>query len=117
MSETPKRRWLRFSFRTLFVLVTVVGLWLGWNLHQVRQRDAFSKRIGLQEGIFSLHVLERRMPITWSLLGAKREYRFNLRRDEFGDAEIERIRVLFPEAEIGVADYGSHEFKLLPPDE
>ena len=39
MISAPNRRWLRFSLRTLFVVVTVIACWLGWNLHQVRERD------------------------------------------------------------------------------
>ena len=39
MTETkPKRRWFRFSLRTLFVLVTLVGVWLGLEIQQIRQR-------------------------------------------------------------------------------
>jgi hypothetical protein len=41
MADTPakpRRRWLRFSLRTLFVLVTVVGCWLGYQLNWIRQR-------------------------------------------------------------------------------
>jgi hypothetical protein len=39
MSEpTAKRRWLRFGLRTLFVVVTVFCVWLGWQLHIVRVR-------------------------------------------------------------------------------
>ena len=40
MSEAPKRRWFRFSLRTLFVVVTVCCVWLGWQLHIVRERQA-----------------------------------------------------------------------------
>jgi hypothetical protein len=34
-----KPRWLRFSLRTLFVVVTIFGVWLGWNLKIVRERN------------------------------------------------------------------------------
>jgi hypothetical protein len=34
----PKRRWFRFSLRTLFVVVTVFGCWLGYELNWIRQR-------------------------------------------------------------------------------
>ena len=34
----PKRRWLRFSLRTLFVLVTAFSVWLGWTASIVRER-------------------------------------------------------------------------------
>jgi hypothetical protein len=37
MSLAPKRRW-SFSLRTLFVVVTVFGGWLGYELNWIRQR-------------------------------------------------------------------------------
>jgi hypothetical protein len=40
MSEAPKRRWFRFSLRTLFVVVTVIGIWLGWNFNTAQRRRA-----------------------------------------------------------------------------
>lgn len=48
MTETkPKHRWLRFSLRTLFVLVTIVGVAAGWmacQLNWIRERHAFLSR-------------------------------------------------------------------------
>ena len=39
--QTPaRRRWFRFSLRGLLVALTVVAVWLGWNVHVVRQRKA-----------------------------------------------------------------------------
>ncbi len=37
-AHAPKRRWLRFSLRTLFVVLTAAGVWLGWNVYRVRER-------------------------------------------------------------------------------
>lgn len=37
----PKRRWFRYSLRTLFVVVTVVCCWLGYHLNWIAQRHAF----------------------------------------------------------------------------
>jgi hypothetical protein len=34
----PKRRWLRFSVRTLLVAVTIFCVWLGWQVKIVRER-------------------------------------------------------------------------------
>jgi hypothetical protein len=31
MTPARKRRWLRFSLRTLFVVVTVLACWIGWG--------------------------------------------------------------------------------------
>jgi hypothetical protein len=44
MTETkPKRRWFRFSLRTLFVLVTIVGaaIWVIQQLNWIHQRHEF----------------------------------------------------------------------------
>ena len=34
----PKLRWLRFSLRSLFLLVLVLAVSLGWTLYKVRQQ-------------------------------------------------------------------------------
>ena len=41
MGPSPtRRRWLQFSLRGLLIVVTLVAVWLGWNVHVVRQRKA-----------------------------------------------------------------------------
>ncbi len=35
-TPTANRRWLRFSLRTLFVVVTVLCVWLGYELNWIR---------------------------------------------------------------------------------
>jgi hypothetical protein len=48
MTETKsKRRWFRFSLRTLFVVTTIIGVCAGWVLYQlnwIRQRHDFTAR-------------------------------------------------------------------------
>ncbi len=44
MTLAPKRRWFRFSLRTLFVVVTVFGIWLGYELNWIRERHAIIER-------------------------------------------------------------------------
>ncbi len=39
--NAPKRRWFAYSLRTLFVVVTVFGVWLGYELNWIRQRHEF----------------------------------------------------------------------------
>jgi hypothetical protein len=34
----PNRRWFQWSLRTLFVVVTVFGCWLGYEFNWIRQR-------------------------------------------------------------------------------
>jgi hypothetical protein len=56
VTPAPKRRCFRFSLRTLFVVVTVFGVWLGWvtyELNWIRQRHEFiagEKRIHERRG-------------------------------------------------------------------
>ena len=40
ISAAPRRRWFRYSLRALFLVVTVLGCWLGWQANIVRQRKA-----------------------------------------------------------------------------
>ena len=45
-SEQPtRRRWFRFSLRTLFVAVTVLCVWLGWNANTVQKRKTLLREI------------------------------------------------------------------------
>jgi hypothetical protein len=47
-------RWLipRFSLRALFVIVTILALWLGWQLSIVRQRQALREQLLLEGAYF-----------------------------------------------------------------
>jgi hypothetical protein len=40
-----QRRWLRFSLRTLFVLVTLVAIWAAYSAHWIRQRREFVRKL------------------------------------------------------------------------
>lgn len=44
MPALAPRRWLRFSLRTLFVVVTLLACWLGYQLNWIRQRREFYAR-------------------------------------------------------------------------
>ena len=39
MSDDRRRRWFRFSLRTMFVVVTALCCWLGWESSVVRKRQ------------------------------------------------------------------------------
>lgn len=53
-SQKPKRRLRQFSLRTLFVLLTLFGIVVGWKTHEFRrQRDA-QKWISEQGGRFAV---------------------------------------------------------------
>jgi hypothetical protein len=41
MDESHRRFRIRFRLRTLFAAVSIVALWLGWNVWTVKQRQGF----------------------------------------------------------------------------
>ncbi len=41
----PIRLWFRFRLRTLFVVLTVFGVWLGWQVTTVRDRAAVRREL------------------------------------------------------------------------
>jgi hypothetical protein len=110
MNETkPKRRWFRFSLRTLFVAVTALACWLGWQVNIVRQRRAILDTIGranegvkynLRGGIFR-RFDEPTVPIWREWLGDAPVLNIALWEYEpFAPSEIETIKKLFPEAHV-----------------
>ena len=40
----PRRRWFQFSLTSLFLLTTLVALWLAWELSYVRERRSLDRR-------------------------------------------------------------------------
>src|SRR5262245_58654935 len=81
MSELPaKRRWFRFSLRTLFIVVTAICLWLGWQVHLVRERNDLQKHLsGLtqkpHEGVsWTFERNSNSVPILWQWMGANTDW-------------------------------------------
>ena len=105
-SQGRARFRIRFSLKWLLITVTAFALWFGWNISQLRQRDAVEAFITAQGGTVTRGALMvqpnrpwKRMPLSWRLLGAKPVQVIDARgiTDE-GDRE--QIRASFPEAEI-----------------
>ena len=92
------RRWFRFSLRTFFVLVTVLGVLLGYHIDWIVNRRAFLRE--------SRAVMEepgdpRNYPFApglLPLLGERGVYSFH--KKTWTPEEIERAASLFPEAAI-----------------
>ena len=59
MSEAPKRRWFRFSLRSLFLVVTALCLWLGWNVNVVRLRRAVLAQVPNDIGVVEWKIATR----------------------------------------------------------
>jgi hypothetical protein len=100
----PKRRWFRFSLRTLFVLVTLFGCWLGYQLNWIRAR-----RLALESGEVGLivwgpnhvDVPDQSPPWMLGLLGESSPGCAGLVvAPSTSDAELARIQSLFPELDV-----------------
>ncbi len=127
MTTTPKRRWFAYSLRTLFVVVTVFGLAVGWFIYQlnwIRQRreamDKYSQtyndpaeRYEKEDGtIVSFHA----PGLLW-LFGERnvREFTMNVPENPddpamwfYSHPEVQRIQCLFPEAQVDGQYIGIH---------
>jgi hypothetical protein len=52
IEKPPPRRWFRYSLRTMFVLVTLLCCWLGYELNQVRNHKLIAAKITAAGGEF-----------------------------------------------------------------
>jgi hypothetical protein len=100
----PKRRWFRYSLRTLFVVVTVFGIWLGWNLHEVNERSRMAGWIAAEGGSVNKGPPPRpwkTMPWSWFVLGADPVSTIVFGgSDRYTRDDLRRAEALFPEADI-----------------
>jgi hypothetical protein len=107
MREAPKRRWFQFSLRTLFVVITVTAIGCAalrahnWSV----RRQTF-----LESGacLASSHTDDHHAPLPLRLMGEQGylEIRvgligtFDVPLSAEQENEVERIRQLFPEAQV-----------------
>ena len=106
-SPKPKRRWFRYSLRTMFVVVTLVCGWLWWQLRIVHQRRGMLKWIE-QCGCHTANSynwqglgLPNPVPVWRQWMGDTQVDFIMFREDNTPDKEqLERIRRLFSESTI-----------------
>jgi hypothetical protein len=120
MTPAPNRRWFRFSLRTLFVVVTILGCWLAYEFNWIRQRRAVvaeSPKWLAYEGEDIGPMAQPLAPGLLWLLGEKGYAGVNMVVivDELDDtlvdswppddikSELQRVEKLFPEAMVGAA--------------
>jgi hypothetical protein len=97
--ERRDLHWFRFSLRTLFVVTTVLCLWIGWNVRQVHHRAAIARLIESRGGTLSENSLTGcpggKLPVIWKVLGAKRIWSIELPAGKFSAEEVLQIRTAF----------------------
>jgi hypothetical protein len=113
MSTPPRRRW-SYSLRTMFVVVTAVAIplgWLGWQLKIVRERNAArewlreSREGGVPEYAAGLACTQNNPSNPfWRVWLGDEAAPVVLITDRLPKEQIDRIRKVFPEAEIIVCE-------------
>jgi hypothetical protein len=90
----PKRRGFQFSLRTLFIVLTLVGIWLGYHVNWIRQRHRFYQELWWKDD--NLGFFDPK-PFPWSLrlLGESPKLFLVVPKQLVPEAES-----LFPEATI-----------------
>ena len=116
-NKPPRRRWMRFSLRSLLVFVTLLAIYLGWAMNWIRQRREFltkpPKYLGTVETeedglIFGAEPMQA--PLCLRILGESGVSHILLQpyRNKYGvkvevpPGEVERLIDLFPETNIQV---------------
>jgi hypothetical protein len=102
MKPASNHRWFQFSLRTLFVAVTVAALflgWIGWRLNQARQRENLLQSLGV-DGARITRIPAQSSPFMLRKFGTTYIGEILLPSSKFSDADINRVRAIFPEAKI-----------------
>jgi hypothetical protein len=94
----PKRRWFRFSLRTLFIVLTAVFLWLGWTVSAIRERkQLLAELVKEGRGVIDYDPSNSSLPWHRRALGDTYLMMVDFSPDT-PDEMIERVRKTFPEA-------------------
>lgn len=95
----PKRRWFRFSLRTFFVVVTILAVWLGYQINWIRQRRDVRASTTISIPILCFVTEEASDAPPWPLawFGEKSGGPEWVLPATTSDEELARVQKLFPE--------------------
>ena len=100
----PNRCQFRFSLRSLFVVMALLGIlggWLAWQIVAVHERN---KLISAHVGRDVSNPDSSRIPLAWSILGASSVNSISLPADEFSNDDLARYHSAFPEADVSLEE-------------
>jgi hypothetical protein len=125
MTPARKRRWLRFSLRTMFVVMTIICVWFGLNLHAVRQREQVLRDLKARGDNYWFRPFPGRqlgpLPISWQIVGAEQVGHIEIsnRKNELDPShtidseEHRRMRAMFPESTITVKSRNKDDGRIV----
>ncbi len=94
-SPAPKSRQFRISLRTLFVVLTVFGVWLGWQVNIINARRTFRREAYCSTSCnMDIYPEPAGVPFYRRWLGDEDI----LRIDVLDSSQLQRAAELFPEA-------------------
>ena len=105
-ASKPRRRWFTFSLRTLFVMVTVISIWLSVQVKWIRDRHAVLEWCKTPVSIFDMQSYGANAPWSIRILGEP-GYGGIIPRGYFKGARkspwnTDTIKSLFPESYVFV---------------
>ena len=112
MNVTVKRRWLRFSVRTLLIAVTIFCVWLGWQWRIVQERKSLIALVSRRNYVTLNHWPDPNVDFSWvrKLLGDQLLHADIFVPDDSLSAQERRdIERALPEAKIVFRKFSSEE--------
>jgi hypothetical protein len=94
----------RFTLRAVLVVMTLACLWCGYSLNWIRQRHVIFKEGLSPRGSFAEDTLTPAPAFLW-LFGEQGVTRIVVDTSLISESERQRVRRLFPEAEIREVDF------------
>jgi len=99
MDATFKRRWFQFSLRSLFIVITLFAMWLGWQLYWFKTRRDWLEAKNYVAAFPAVGVREVPHPQLMITLFRQEAISQILLRNA-SEAEIAKVQRLFPEASV-----------------
>jgi len=106
MTAKPKRRWYQFSLQSFFVVITLFGIWLGWELYWFKTRQDW---LAAKDYVAAFPATEvRKAPHPHLLIALfRQEAMSQILLRNATEAEVAKVRRLFPEADVVSGDWGA----------
>jgi len=108
-SAAPPRRRFRFSLRTLFVLVTVLSVWLGVQMKWIRDRHTALREarpfVRFSPHTSGMFQVEHAAPWSIRIFGEQPVNTILVHAGGGNDYSEDELKRLFPEARVGVASH------------